>query len=204
MSLRPDLQRCKLDSLSLQSATATLEEELLTKNTFSANPQEDSMECRASLLRAAMRGDVVGCVNLIQKGFGFLNEKDARGCTALHYAVKHSLVPVVFALLSAPRFNEHNAGQAPGSRSSGRRQPLSSDIIDPLGPRLERFRDDFHSLGVEVVMDWKCITTSDLERMGMTVIQQRVFQARRASIAEKKEAANTAPQETERNDLVPD
>ena len=94
--------------------------------------------------------------------------------------------------------------QAPGSRSSGRRQPLSSDIIDPLGPRLERFRDDFHSLGVEVVMDWKYITTSDLERMWMTVIQQRVFQDRRVSIAEKKEAASMAPQETECDDLVPD
>jgi len=100
MSLRPAL---------LQSAAATLEQELLAKSRSGANPQDDNMWCRKTLLNAAMRGDVVGCIDLIQKGFAFLNEKDDSGCTALHHAVKSGLVPVVFALLSAPRFTEHHA-----------------------------------------------------------------------------------------------
>ena len=58
----------------------------------------------------AVRGaDVACCVQIIQQGFAWINEKAQNGCTALHYAAQKGLATVIFALLSSPEFVEESA-----------------------------------------------------------------------------------------------
>lgn len=117
LSLRPELQRVELDKLSLQKAAATLEEELFAKSRQRANPQEHEPPCRDSLLEAARTGDVVRSIEIIHRGFPWVNEKDANGCTALHHSARNGLGPVVIALLTEAAFVETSAVAAiDGSR----------------------------------------------------------------------------------------
>eukprot|EP00931_Biecheleriopsis_adriatica_P088333 TRINITY_DN62679_c0_g1_i1.p1 TRINITY_DN62679_c0_g1~~TRINITY_DN62679_c0_g1_i1.p1 ORF type:complete len:529 (+),score=65.77 TRINITY_DN62679_c0_g1_i1:44-1630(+) len=113
LKARPEIAKCKLDLLSVQSAASALDAELQRKSEQSSRNPQDETEIifpANALLQAAQQKRVQRCMELIYcPRFQGINARDQHGRTVLHHAAKAGLADVCFAVLSHAHFTGRHA-----------------------------------------------------------------------------------------------